>query len=89
MTESLVLASLGGLLGVAIGAAMLEAAPALIPPGLLPNAVTLSFDGRLLVFCAATAILRMAAMSFGICSPGVSAMPSVPRPPALLTGTDV
>src|SRR5437867_8822670 len=38
-------------------------------------------------------VSRMAAMSFGICSDGVRAMPSVPRPPALLTaatrGTEV
>src|SRR6266508_2218282 len=38
-------------------------------------------------------VSRMAPMSFAICSAGVRAMPSVPRPPALLTaatrGTEV
>jgi putative ABC transport system permease protein len=40
LTESLVLAVLGGMLGIGVGAAILRAAPALIPPGLLPAAVT-------------------------------------------------
>ena len=50
LTESLVLASLGGALGIAIGAAILGAAPALIPPGLLPAALTPAFDVRVAVF---------------------------------------
>jgi putative ABC transport system permease protein len=57
LTESLVLAAIGGLLAVAIGAVILQVAPTVIPPGLLPNAVTLSFDGRVVVFCAVTALL--------------------------------
>jgi putative ABC transport system permease protein len=50
LIESLVLAVSGGLLGVAAGAAILEFAPALIPPGLLPAAVTPSFDLRVAAF---------------------------------------
>src|SRR4051812_2281731 len=50
LTESLVLAALGGTLGVGVGAAILRAAPALIPPGLLPAAVTPAFDVRVLIF---------------------------------------
>ena len=50
LTESLVLAVLGGALGIALGAAILKAAPALIPPGLLPAAVTPAFDVRVVLF---------------------------------------
>ena len=46
LTESLVLALAGGVLGVAVGAAILRAAPALIPPGILSPAVILAFDAR-------------------------------------------
>ena len=57
LTESLVLAVLGGALGIGIGAAILEAAPALIPPGLLPAAVVPSFDARVTLFGLAAALL--------------------------------
>jgi putative ABC transport system permease protein len=57
LTESLVLALLGALLGGGVGIAILKAAPSLIPPGLLPAAVTLGFDGRVLTFCAAAAFV--------------------------------
>ena len=56
LTESLTLAFLGGVLGVGIGAAIMKLAPALIPPGLLPAAVVLTFDGRVVAFCAVTAL---------------------------------
>jgi putative ABC transport system permease protein len=52
LTESIVLAALGGLLGVSIGAAILRAAPGWIPAGLLPPSATLGFDGRVVAFCA-------------------------------------
>ena len=57
LTESLVLSAIGGALGVGVGAAILGAAPALVPAGLLPDAVTLTFDGRVIAFCAAAALL--------------------------------
>lgn len=57
LTESLVLAAFGGLLGTAIGAAALSAAPSIVPSGLLPAAVTVEFDGRVALFCAAAAVL--------------------------------
>jgi putative ABC transport system permease protein len=57
LTESLVLAILGGLTGAAFGAAILRAAPSLIPPGLIPGAVAVSFDGRVLTFCALAALV--------------------------------
>jgi putative ABC transport system permease protein len=56
LTESLVLATLGGLAGLAVGAAILQLAPSLVPPGLLPSAVALTFDGRVAAFCLVTAL---------------------------------
>ena len=56
LTESLVLAVFGGALGIGVGAAILGAAPALIPPGLLPAAVTPAFDVRVVVFGLAAAL---------------------------------
>jgi hypothetical protein len=50
LTESLVLAAVGGMLGIVIGAAIVRAAPALIPPGLLPAAVSPTFDVRVVLF---------------------------------------
>ena len=46
LTESVVLSLIGGGLGLGFGAAILQAAPALIPEGLLPATVTLAFDMR-------------------------------------------
>jgi putative ABC transport system permease protein len=57
LTESLVLAALGGALGLGIGFAILTVAPSLVPADLLPSAVTLSFDARVAAFCAAAASL--------------------------------
>jgi putative ABC transport system permease protein len=55
LTESLVLSMLGGILSLAVGWAILHAAPTLVPPGLLPGTVALSFDERVIAFCAVTA----------------------------------
>jgi putative ABC transport system permease protein len=57
LTESLVLSTIGGALGMGVGAAILAVAPLVIPAGLLPAAVTLAFDARLVVFCALAALL--------------------------------
>lgn len=64
LTESLVLSFAGGVLGMGIGGAILSVAPSLVPQGLLPAAVTLSFDMRVVAFCAAAALL--AAILFGL-----------------------
>jgi putative ABC transport system permease protein len=56
LSESLVLAVLGGLFGGAVGAALLNVAPSLIPTGLLPATMTLEFDARVLTFCALAAL---------------------------------
>ncbi|MEZ5285125.1 MAG: FtsX-like permease family protein [Vicinamibacterales bacterium] len=56
LTESVVLAIIGGALGLAVGAAILQAAPAFIPEGLLPPSVELAFDMRLVAFCGFAAL---------------------------------
>jgi putative ABC transport system permease protein len=56
LTESLVLSMLGGVLSLAVGWAILQAAPSVVPPGVLPGAVALSFDARVVAFCAVTAL---------------------------------
>jgi putative ABC transport system permease protein len=56
LTEGLVLSSIGGVLGVGVGAVILNVAPSLVPQGLLAGAVTLSFDMRVVAFCAASAL---------------------------------
>ena len=57
LTESLVLALIGGALGIGVGAAIVSAAPSVIPAGLLPQAVEPTFDLRVAVFCAAASIV--------------------------------
>jgi len=64
LTESLVLATLGGLAGLALGVAILKLAIAMIPAGLLPAAVSLTFDGRVMTFCAAASVV--AGVLFGV-----------------------
>ena len=56
VTESLVLAVIGGALGTGIGAAILSVAPSLVPEGLLPASISLTFDVRVVAFCAAAAV---------------------------------
>jgi putative ABC transport system permease protein len=55
LTESVVLATLGGALGLALGATILRGALSVIPPG-LPAALHLSFDARVIAFAAAAAL---------------------------------
>ena len=57
LVESLLLAALGGMLGLALGAPILAIAPTLIPPDLLPGGVHLRFDLRLLGFCMGATLL--------------------------------
>src|SRR4029078_2597507 len=57
LPESLVLSTIGGAVGCAMGAAILAVAPSLIPQGLLPATVTVSFDMRVVLFSAGAATL--------------------------------
>jgi putative ABC transport system permease protein len=57
LSESVVLALIGGALGIAVGAAILRVAPILIPEGLLPGTVALQFDLRVVAFCAMAALV--------------------------------
>jgi putative ABC transport system permease protein len=64
LTESLVLAAVGGLAGLAFGVAILKLAVTAIPGGLLPAATMLTFDVRVLTFCAAVSVA--AGLLFGV-----------------------
>ena len=72
LTESLSLSILGGALGLVLGAAILRVAPSLMPEGLLPAAVTLTFDLR-----ARRLLRRHGAASSACCS--ASRRPGRPR----------
>jgi putative ABC transport system permease protein len=56
VTESVVLSLIGGALGVGVGWAILQAAPGVIPDGVLPATVALEFDRRVVTFCALAAL---------------------------------
>ena len=57
LTESLMLSLIGGAAGIALGAAILRVAPVMIPEGLLPATVSLSFDLRVVAFCVTASLL--------------------------------
>jgi putative ABC transport system permease protein len=57
LTESLVLSTIGGILGAGVGAAILNIAPSVIPEGLLTGAVTLAFDMRVVAFCVVATLV--------------------------------
>ncbi|MGE4082338.1 MAG: ADOP family duplicated permease [Vicinamibacterales bacterium] len=57
LTESLVLAAIGGALGAAVAWAVVTAAPALVPAGVLPASVAITFDARVVAFCAVAALV--------------------------------
>jgi putative ABC transport system permease protein len=57
VTESILLASVGGALGTGIGAGILSVAPSIVPEGLLPASVSLTFDMRVVAFCATAALV--------------------------------
>ena len=53
LSESLILATIGGGAGLAMSWATLRIAPSLIPSGLLPQGIALHFDARVTLFAAA------------------------------------
>ena len=73
--ESLVLATLGGITGTFLSWAALEAAPALIPAGILPQGITLAFDARVTIFAAI--LSGMTGALFGL-APAWQAMRGAP-----------
>jgi len=64
LVESLVLAAPGGAAGLAISWFALRTAPALVPPGLLPDGIPLRFDARVAFFT--TALTCLTAVLFGM-----------------------
>jgi len=73
--ESLVLATLGGIAGTMLSWAALTAAPSLIPPGLLPEGIALSFDARVTMFAAV--LTGLTGILFGL-APAWQAMRRAP-----------
>jgi len=63
LTEHAVLAAAGGTLGVALGAALLQVAPVLAPPG-LPRFDEVRLDGRTLA--AAAVVMVLSVVAFGL-----------------------
>jgi putative ABC transport system permease protein len=57
VTESLVLAVIGGIVALIVGSLTLRAFIALVPPGTLPSAVVPALDGRALFFTTAASVL--------------------------------
>ena len=57
LTESLVLAVFGGMLGIGVGAAILEGRAGIDSAGLLPAAVTPAFDVRVVLFGLTAALI--------------------------------
>jgi putative ABC transport system permease protein len=66
LTESLVLALIGGGLGVALGVALLRAILSIVPEGILPSEANLQLDVHVLV--SALAVTTIAGLVFG-CAP--------------------
>ena len=56
VTESLVLAAIGGALGLVLGAGILAVAPLVIPEAILPPVVALALDARVVSFCVFAAL---------------------------------
>jgi len=57
LSESVVLAAIGGAAGLALSWAALRVAPSVVPPGLLPEGIPLRFDVRVTIFAAALTCL--------------------------------
>jgi len=70
LTESLFLSTIGALLGVAFGYALLRGIQSLLPPFYFPAESNVSLDGRVLLFLAAVTILT--SIGFGL-SPALQA----------------
>ena len=60
LTESGLLAGLGGAVGLALSWAALRVAPSLVPPGLLPQGIAFEFDLRVALFAAGLTVVTAA-----------------------------
>ena len=85
LTESVLLAVIGGALGTGVGAAILAGAPSVIPPGILPGSIALTFDSRIVVFCGTVALL--VGVLFGLAPAWQAASLSAPQSHAADTRT--
>jgi putative ABC transport system permease protein len=82
LVESLVLATAGGLCGWIVAAALVTAAPAVMPPQTLPQSIVMLVDARLAVF--ATVVTIATGVVFGIAPAWHAAR--VPTADALASG---
>jgi predicted permease len=64
LSESVMLAVIGGAAGLALSWTALRVAPSVVPPGLLPEGIPLRFDARVTIFAAALTCLT--GVLFGI-----------------------
>lgn len=64
LTESALLSGLGGVAGIGLAYLVIQTAPAFLPAGTLPVAVTLSLDGNVLAF--AVAVTAATGLLFGL-----------------------
>jgi len=64
LTESLMLAACGGLLGIALGYALLRGIQGLLPPFYFPAQANIAMDGRVLLFLGAVTIVT--SVAFGL-----------------------
>ncbi len=82
LTESGLLAVLGGVAGVALAWAVVQAAPAFLPPGTLPMGLRVTLDARVIGFAAGLIVLT--GLLFGV-GPGMHAS-RIPLAEALRSG---
>jgi putative ABC transport system permease protein len=64
MTESALLAMLGGIAGLVVSWTAVRAAPSILPPGFLPEGIALRFDARVTLF--AVALTGVTGVLFGL-----------------------
>jgi putative ABC transport system permease protein len=70
LTESLMLSGMGGMVGIALGYALLRWIEGLLPPFYFPREVNITMDGRVLLFLSAVTILT--GIAFGL-APAIQA----------------
>jgi putative ABC transport system permease protein len=75
LTESVLLAVAGGVLGVAVGYATLTALKAALPPNAIPPEATLTLDGQVLLFTFALSLLS--GVMFGLAPALVATHPNL------------